>query len=245
MPSPLSNPTLPTLNELWQQTLNWQPSVDQQNLFQRLYEFILDGNRQFNLTRITDPMEFWEKHLWDSLRAVRNLELGPSRAIDIGTGAGFPGIPIAIAQPTWTVTLLDSTRKKVQFLEKLVETLPIPNALPLVERVEAIGQQPGHRESYDIAFVRAVAAASTCAEYALPLLKPGGLAVLYRGQWTSAETESLQLIVARLGGTVERVEEFRTPLTDGERSLLYLQKIKPTPSEFPRAIGIPAQKPLE
>jgi 16S rRNA (guanine527-N7)-methyltransferase len=241
----LPTPALPTLNEVWQQSLDWQPDGDQQIVFQRLYELILKGNRQFNLTRITDPTEFWEKHLWDSLRGVLNLKLSSAQAIDIGTGAGFPGIPIAIVQPTWTVTLLDSTRKKMQFLEKLVETLALPNVQPLVERVEAIGQHISHRESYDIAFVRAVATASTCAEYSLPLLKPGGLAVLYRGQWTSAETESLESVVARLGGTVERVEEFRTPLTEGERSLLYLRKIKPTPSEFPRAIGIPAQKPLE
>jgi len=113
--------SLPEMAEIWQQTLNWQPSDHQQGQFQRLYHLILEGNRQLNLTRITDPQEFWEKHLWDSLRGIApkgefisSLQQGVS-VIDIGTGAGFPGIPVTIIAPNCTITLMDSTRKKNYF----------------------------------------------------------------------------------------------------------------------------------
>ncbi|MBD2022423.1 16S rRNA (guanine(527)-N(7))-methyltransferase RsmG, partial [Leptolyngbya sp. FACHB-36] len=171
----MQTPILPEMDELWQQTIVWKPSPEQQRQFQRLYEAVLEGNRQLNLTRITEPQEFWEKHLWDSLRGIRDLLQvdSPQRAIDIGTGAGFPGIPIAIAQPTWTVTLLDSTRKKIAFVDRLLEELEIKTATALVGRVEQVGHDPAHRQQYDLALIRAVATANVCAEYALPLLKLG------------------------------------------------------------------------
>jgi len=242
---------LPALTAQWQQTLGWEPDAMQQKQFQRLYEGILAGNQQLNLTRITDPEEFWEKHLWDSLRGVVALlqpdgEAKPGQtAIDIGTGAGFPGIPVAIALPTWRVTLLDATRKKMVFLDRLLETLALTNAVTLTDRVEAIGQQRNQRQAYDLALVRAVAAAPVCAEYALPLLKVGGLAVLYRGQWTEAEALSLPKVVAILGGTIEAIAPFTTPLTQSTRHCIYLRKIAPTPPAFPRAIGVPTQIPLD
>lgn len=238
-------PFLPEMTQLWQQTLNWQPNTEQQLLFQRLYELILEGNQRLNLTRITEPVEFWEKHLWDSLRGVAPLLKGcgvwgvgcgeelpapyplspipesPLRVIDIGTGAGFPGIPVAIALPDVQVTLLDSTRKKVIFLDTLVSQLNIQNVNTLLGRAEVMGLQ--HRQAYDLALVRAVGSASVCAEYALPFLKPGGLAVLYRGNWTVEETETLQGIVKQLGGAIETIEEFVTPLTHSMRHCVYFR----------------------
>nr|MBA3923537.1 16S rRNA (guanine(527)-N(7))-methyltransferase RsmG [Nostocaceae cyanobacterium] len=240
--------------QLWQQTLNWQPTADQQCQFQRLYELTLEGNRQLNLTRITAPLEFWEKHLWDSLRGVaprgpiaslqKDSEL-KQQVIDIGTGAGFPGIPVAIALGNWTVTLLDSTRKKMTFLQKLLVQLGIQNATTVVGRAESIGQQPQYRQTYDVALIRAVGSVSVCAEYTLPLLKIGGLAVLYRGHWTDNDAEALQSTVEQLGGVIESTEEFTTPLSQSIRHCLYLRKVASTSAEFPRPVGIPAQQPLQ
>jgi 16S rRNA (guanine527-N7)-methyltransferase len=236
--------------EIWQKTLNWQPTAQQQLQFQQLYELILEGNSQLNLTRITEPEEFWEKHLWDSLRGIAPqqqfisaLEAGAS-VIDIGTGAGFPGIPIAIASANCKITLLDSTRKKVTFLETILTALRLGNGKTLTGRVEEIGQQRQHRQSYDVATIRAVGTASVCAEYALPLLKSGGLAVIYRGNWTDEETTALQNAVDQLGGVIEAMEKFTTPLSDSIRHCLYLRKVAVTPTNFPRAVGVPTQKPL-
>lgn len=225
---------LPEMNEQWQQTLNWQPTSQQQQQFQRLYELILEGNRHLNLTRITDPLDFWEKHLWDSLRGMSGNETvnlsvlsqqpEPLRAIDIGTGAGFPGLPVAIALPNLTVTLLDSTRKKITFIDSLLSALPITNANTLLGRAEEINKQPAHRGVYDLAFLRAVASASDCAKYALPFLKTGGLAILYRGHWTAEEEETLQSCLQRFNGKLQLVEAFQTPLTQSVRHCIYLQK---------------------
>ncbi|MEH2146140.1 16S rRNA (guanine(527)-N(7))-methyltransferase RsmG [Nostoc sp.] len=240
---------LPEMAEIWQQTLNWQPTAQQQAQFQRLYELILEGNRQLNLTRITDPQEFWEKHLWDSLRGIApllsaNLSPASPALIDIGTGAGFPGIPVRIAVPNSKITLLDSTRKKITFLDNILTELALTNAKTLVGRAEEIGQHPQHRQVYDIALIRAVGAASVCAEYTLPLLKQGGLAIIYRGNWTEDETTALQNAVNQLGGVIESIEKFTTPLSHSIRHCLYLRKVANTPANFPRAVGIPTQKLL-
>ncbi len=243
-------PSLPEMVEIWQQTLNWQPTPQQQVQFQKLYELILSGNRQFNLTRITDPQEFWEKHLWDSLRGIApQKQFIPFlqediSVIDIGTGAGFPGIPIGITAPNCKITLMDSTRKKIVFLEKILSEFALTNVKTLIGRAEEIGQQPQYRKTYDLALVRAVGSAAVCAEYALPLLKQGGLAVVYRGNWTEDETVTLENAVNQLGGIIESIEKFTTPLSESIRHCLYLRKVVITPAKFPRAAGIPTQKPL-
>ncbi|MCU0525822.1 MAG: 16S rRNA (guanine(527)-N(7))-methyltransferase RsmG [Elainella sp. Prado103] len=240
--SPLPNPI-----DIWQQTLNWQPAAAQQQQYQRLYEAIVAGNQQLNLTRIIDPQDFWEKHLWDSLRGVQpwlSDRRTALRLIDVGTGGGFPGLPVAIARPDWTITLLDSTRKKIVFLDTLVAELGLATVKTWVDRAEQAGHLPQHREVYDIAAIRAVATASVCAEYVLPLLKLGGSAVLYRGQWSDRETEALQVALDLLGGRIDHIDAFVTPLTANTRHCIYIQKVTCTPMEYPRPVGIPAQKPL-
>ncbi len=264
---------LPAHLDIWQQTLGWQPTEEQQRLFQQFYEQIVDVNQRINLTRITTPEDFWEKHLWDSLSglapwlseadeaqepddiaAEEDAEEdnedgadGPIRIIDIGTGGGIPGIPAAIALTpifkTVDLTLLDATRKKIQFLQELCPQLGIP-ATFLAERAEAIGQQRTHREQYDLALVRAVGPAATCAEYALPLLKLGGQAVLFRGQWSTEETEALAPVIDLLGGEITDLQSWQTPLTQGTRHCIFIHKDAPTPSDLPRAVGVPSKKPL-
>lgn len=225
-------PLLPEMTDLWQQSLNWLPTSEQQYKFQQLYELILAGNRQLNLTRITEPVEFWEKHLWDSLKGIapllKNVGDKQEKVIDIGTGAGFPGIPVAIALSYWNVTLLDSTHKKIAFLNTLLTQMGIQNAGTVTGRAEVIGKQPQHQQSYDIALIRAVGSALDCANYTLPLLKPNGLAVLYRGNWATAEAEALQNSLSKLGGVIEAIERFTTPLSNSIRHCLYLRKVTTT-----------------
>ena len=247
-PSQIEDLRLPEMQDLWHKTLQWQPNREQQQNFQRLYQEILRGNRQLNLTRITEPQKFWEKHLWDSLMGVAALNPSeialPLKAIDVGTGAGFPGIPLAITYPHWQITLLDSTRKKIAFVQNVSSQLKLTNVKTLVSRAETIGQQPARREQYDLALIRAVSHASACAEYILPLVKVGGIGILYRGNWSEVENSLLQSAVALLGGKIESIQLQQTPLTNSIRHCIYLRKIKPTARRYPRAVGIPNQKPL-
>ncbi|HCF30438.1 MAG TPA: 16S rRNA (guanine(527)-N(7))-methyltransferase RsmG [Cyanobacteria bacterium UBA11049] len=235
-------PMLPQMADAWQH-LNWQPNAEQQLQFQHLYELIIKANQTLNLTRITEPLDFWEKHLWDSLRGIMpllkdegrrqkdevensafSIQHSAFKIVDIGTGAGFPGIPTAIARPDSQVTLLDSTRKKIAFLDSLIAELGIRNVNTVTGRAEVVGKESQHQQAYDVALIRAVGSASVCAEYALPFLKSGGLAVLYRGNWTTEEAETLQNTVKRLGGAIEKVEQFTTPLSNSIRHCVYLRK---------------------
>ena len=246
--SQIETNTLPQIIEVWSRTLDWQPSEAQEQLFQQVYQEVLAGNRQQNLTRITSPEDFWEKHLWDSLSGIVGLPAEilnqKLQIIDVGTGAGFPGIPLAIAFPRWQITLLDSTRKKITFVNDLIAKLQLNNAKGIVARAEALGRVPGDRSSYDLALVRAVSKASVCAEYSLPFVKKGGLAVLYRGHWNDRETASLESAVAQLGSKIELIHPWSTPLTQGIRHCIYLRKHSATPKKFPRAVGVPDKLPL-
>lgn len=239
---------LPEMNQVWSQTLNWQPNNTQKQLFQQVYQGVIAGNRQQNLTRITSPEDFWEKHLWDSLSGIVGLpaELMTKKlqVIDVGTGAGFPGIPLAIAFSHWHLTLLDSTLKKINFVNDLISQLKLTNATGIVARAEALGKVPGDRASYDLALVRAVSKPSVCAEYSLPFVKKGGWAILYRGHWNEEDTKNLAGAVAQLGSKIELIHPWSTPLSQGVRHCIYLRKHKATPKKFPRAVGIPEKQPL-
>ncbi len=245
--SDMTLPPLPSMAEQWQATLGWQPTAAQQDLFQRLYETIVITNQSLNLTRITEPTEFWEKHLWDSLRGIQTwLPADPERldVVDIGTGAGFPGLPIAIVKPHWKCTLVDSTRKKVKFVQETAEALGLTGVTGLSDRAEQLGHSKYYREAYDLATIRAVSGVSVGAEYVLPLVKVGGTAILYRGQWSDEDAAACERAVAQLGGRLDRVEIFATPLSQSMRACVYLRKVEPTSNEFPRAIGMPTQMPL-
>lgn len=242
-------PILPDRGEQWQQSLDWSPNAEQLALFQQLFTEICLGNRQLNLTRLTEPDAFWEKHLWDSLSLVLLAEnildfSQPLRVIDIGTGGGFPGIPVAIAFPHWSLTLLDSTQKKIKFLHGLANDLQLTHIQPLVGRAEAVAQDLRYREKFDLALLRAVADPSVCAEYALPFLEVGGIAILYRGHWQQEECDRILDALPQLGGELLDVKPLQTPLTDSTRHGIYLKKVAPTPDQYPRDIGIPNQYPL-
>ena len=211
---------LPDLPDVWQNTTGWQPIPERRDRFQRLYELVLEGNRQANLTRIIEPQDFWEKHLWDAIAGI----LLPGvclrgRAIDIGTGAGFPGLPVAIAFPELHLTLLDATAKKIAFVRRAIEALQLPNADTLLGRAEHLASRASDRpaEPYDLALLRAVAPAAACVRYALPFLKVGGTAILYRGRWTVEEEKETNEAAGRYGGAIANIRAFQTPLSKSVR----------------------------
>nr|WP_199309638.1 16S rRNA (guanine(527)-N(7))-methyltransferase RsmG [Synechocystis sp. FACHB-383] len=234
--------------ESWPPGLAWQPDGEQIEALVKLYQGVLTGNARLNLTRITAPLDFLEKHLWDSLAGILLSDhchgYPQAKVIDIGTGGGFPGLPVALVWPQWSVALLDSTRKKVNYLEELGHRLGLANLTYMVARAEAVGHQSQHRSQYDLALIRAVGEGGVCAEYALPLVKVGGTVVLYRGQWSAAEAEQLERASALLGGKVSATVAVVTPWSGAQRHFIYLTKEKPTPNDFPRAIGVPRQHPL-
>jgi 16S rRNA (guanine527-N7)-methyltransferase len=232
---------LPNPEALWLSTLNWHPNDYQQRSFQVLYSALVEINQHINLTRITTPEDFWEKHLWDALQGIspwlsRNTGQTLATAkqglssqdtfavMDIGTGGGFPGLPVALAQPHWQVSLLDSTQKKIAAIKSIAEKLGLSNVHLLADRAEQVGHQPLHREAFDLVLIRAVGPTNTCAEYALPLLKPGGQAVLYRGHWEPAEEMGLNAVLPRLGGKLMQVRKVETPMTHGIRHYVDVQK---------------------
>lgn len=218
--------TFENFSALWLQTLNWQPTHAQAQLFEKLYNLVLEGNTTQNLTRITEPSDFWEKHLWDSLRGVQLFwELSDLQVIDIGTGGGFPGLPVAIAQPSWHLSLLDSKIKKTNFIRNTIEALDLPQVSIFTGRAEEINQTGPHDQKYDLALLRAVGSVALCAKYVMPFLKVGGTAILYRGQWTEAEQLELNEICNELKAEVAHLESFTTPLTSSQRHCLHLTRI--------------------
>jgi 16S rRNA (guanine527-N7)-methyltransferase len=246
LPSISNSDCLPNMDPLWRQTTNWSPNDEQKAQFQSLYTAVVTANKQLNLTRITESQEFWEKHLWDSVRGVGEFITSsePLNLIDIGTGAGFPGLPLAIAKPDWQVTLVDSTAKKIGFIRSTAPEIGLTNTHPLISRIEDVGQDKQHRHQYDLALVRAVASANICAEYALALVKLGGNAILYRGNWTEEETTSLEVAVGKLGGEISKIDRFTTPISNSVRHCIRIHKIAATHPYYPRAVGIPTLKPL-
>jgi 16S rRNA (guanine527-N7)-methyltransferase len=224
----------------------WQPDRPQLSQICKLYDGIVAGNKLMNLTRITSPEEFWEKHLWDSLWPVGDCLASTDllRALDIGTGGGFPGLPLAIARPDAEVTLLDSTRKKITFLQQLAEELGLTNVRTLAERAETAGLARHYRSKFDLAMTRAVGPVTVCAEYAVPFLKIGGRAILYRGQWEEHEEADLLAAAEELGARVVAIERTLTPLTQAVRHRVILEKLTHTAADYPREVGIPTQRPL-
>jgi 16S rRNA (guanine527-N7)-methyltransferase len=246
MDTDLMTTQLPLMLEEWQQTTGWQPGATQLLQFQNFFDLVCLANKSLNLTRILEPVDFWEKHLWDSLQPVltRPELQGAAKVIDLGTGGGFPGLPIAIAYPDWAVTVMDSTAKKISFIESGLATLELTNVKTVVDRTESLARNPLHRDTYQLATIRAVAEAAVCAEYAVPFLAIGGTAILYRGRWSAEETVDLTSAVEQLGAKITEISAYTTPLSQGERHCIYIQKERPTSTKFPRAVGTPSQKPL-
>jgi 16S rRNA (guanine527-N7)-methyltransferase len=218
---------------------------NQIRIFSRYEESLLEGNRRLNLTAITGREEIRLKHFLDSLSCLRVMKPKPgTRVIDVGTGAGFPGIPVKIGAPGIQLTLVESTGKKADFCRRLVEQLQLRDVTVLHARAEDVGRDPAHRERYDWAMARAVADLSILAEYLLPMVRIGGCALAQKGESGPAEAQAAVQAVELLGGTVEKITPVELPGIAEARYLIVIRKAAATPPQYPRRTGMPSKKPL-
>jgi 16S rRNA (guanine527-N7)-methyltransferase len=221
-------------------------SQAQQQAFDQYQHQLIAWNEKINLTRIVEPEEIAVKHFLDSLSIYPLLSGFPPKfsLIDVGTGAGFPGLPLKIVLPDIHLALLESTRKKTTFLQHIVDTLNLANVSVVTARAEEAGKQPAHRQQYDVAVARAVAALPVLAEYTLPLVKVGGTVIVQKGQNPTEEVKSAANALGILGGKIDQVLPVDVPGLDAERHLIVIRKHKPTPKQYPRRPGLPAKKPI-
>jgi 16S rRNA (guanine527-N7)-methyltransferase len=211
-----------------------------------LYEReLVDWNTRFNLTAIRDPHEIHIKHFLDSLTCLLALrDSGSDRLVDVGTGAGFPGIPLKIIYPKMQVTLVESVGKKAEFCRHVVNILELRGVEVVQERAEALGQNPAYREQYDWAVARAVAILPVLAEYLLPLVRVGGGMLAMKGESGPAEAHSAERALRVLGGHLRQLLPVTLPGVAEERYLVVIDKVAATPPAYPRKVGIPAKRPL-
>ncbi|MDQ4078647.1 MAG: 16S rRNA (guanine(527)-N(7))-methyltransferase RsmG [Chloroflexota bacterium] len=239
---------LKELTASWLDVLRNPPTTLQLEQFERYIDLLREWNERINLTAITDPEGIVVRHFLDSLSVLAALDGVADETfsvIDVGTGAGFPGMALAIMRPSWQVTLLEATRKKVDFLSLVIQELELSNVQPIWGRAEEAGQMPAHREQYDAAVARAVAELPVLAEYCLPFVRPGGVWVAQKGPRVEEEVEKSRNALGQLGGKLLAVEEITIPgLSDETRTLVIVEKRKATPTAFPRRPGTPAKRPL-
>ena len=201
-------------------------------------------NERFNLTSVTDRNQIEIKHFLDSLSCLSAMHPRPGeRIVDIGTGAGFPGIPIRIACPQVNMVLVESIGKKAQFCQHVVDQLELTNVIVINSRAEQVGRNPEHRESFDWALARAVAKLPTLLEYLLPLVKVGGGAIAQKGDTAPAEAQTAEIALEVLGGELEEIIPVELPSVTETRHLVVVRKTAATPEQYPRRAGGPGKRP--
>lgn len=230
-------------NEL-KKTLDLMITETQAAQLSKYYDLLVEKNKVMNLTRITDFQDAVEKHFADSLAALKfiNTTETGKKVLDLGTGAGFPGIPLAVLLPDDQFTLVDSVGKKVDFVREAAEEIGLQNVECVHARAEDLAGNRSYREQYDLCASRAVANLSTLSEYCLPFVKTGGFFAAYKAENSSEEIENAKKAVFILGGSEPEVKTYA--LYKMERKLVLIRKIKATPHRYPRKAGIPSKKPL-
>lgn len=222
-------------------------SLDKKQLFQFMsyYELLVEWNRVMNLTAITDFNEVCKKHFIDSLSLVKAYKMnGTISVLDVGTGAGFPGIPLKIAFPDLKITLLDSLNKRIDFLRTVVDNLGLSNIEACHGRAEDYAKEKNFREQFDLCVSRAVSNLSTLSEYCIPYVKIGGYFIAYKSERLAEELKEAEYAISLLGGIVENQTAFQIPNSDIYRSLLVVHKEKETSLNYPRKAGLPLKKPI-
>ena len=225
--------------------LNISIDEDQKSKFSKYYSLLLEKNKVMNLTRITDEEEIITKHFVDSLMIAKVVDMEKVESlIDVGTGAGFPGIPIKIMWPKIKVTLLDSLDKRVGFLQEVIEELDLEGAKAIHGRAEDFGQDDNYREKFDLCASRAVADLSVLSEYCIPFVKEQGEFISYKADGSEEEIHNAKNAIEVLGGCLERIATETIPGTDIKRQFAVIRKIEKTDSKYPRKAGKPSKKPL-
>ena len=222
-------------------------SMKQLEQFYQYYELLIEKNKVMNLTAITELEEVVSKHFIDSLSLVRvrdNLIDLKISLIDVGSGAGFPGIPLKIAFPNISVILLDSLNKRLFFLNEVIKKLNLSEIEAFHGRAEEFGQNKVYREKFDLCVSRAVANISTLSEYCIPLIKIGGTFVAYKSEKIEDELDKGKGAIHILGSEIESIEKFILPGTEAERDLVVIRKVKSTQKKYPRKSGLPGKEPI-
>ena len=218
---------------------------EQMELFAKYDDFLIDYNTKINLTRIIDPREVAVKHFGDSLTLLTQDVLPQGASIaDVGTGAGFPGIPLAISRPDLQITLMDSLRKRIEFLRELIQALGITNVTLVWGRAEELGQNPQYRDRFDIVIARAVAPLRVLVELCLPLTKTNGVFLAMKGPKAEEEVEAATNALKIIGGKLIGTRIVVLPLLKEMRTLVHILKNRPTPREYPRKAGTPERQPI-
>lgn len=232
------------LNKL--ELLDMNLSEEQLHNFYHFYELLIERNRVMNLTGITDYDEVNEKHFIDSLAIIKVIDLNRlNNVIDIGTGAGFPGIPLKIAFPQLEIVLLDSLKKRIDFLNEVISDLNLKNIIALHGRAEDYAKIPEFREKFDLCVSRAVANLSVLCEYCIPYVKIGGNFISYKSGNIDEEVKEAKTAIRVLGGSLNDVVKFNLPQSDIERSFVRISKIDMTKKKYPRKSGVPAKNPIK
>ena len=225
--------------------LNITLSDKQIEQFMKYYELLVEWNSFMNLTAITDFDEVCKKHFVDSVSLIKAMDLSKELSvIDIGTGAGFPGIPLKIVFSNLKITLLDSLNKRIKFLDTVIEELALANISTLHGRAEDFAKPGKLRETYDLCVSRAVANLSTLSEYCLPYVKVGGFFISYKSEKIEEESEAAKKAISILGGKVKDQVAFTLPDSDIYRNLYMIEKVKETNKKYPRKAGLPSKEPL-
>lgn len=227
------------------ENLNITLSDKQIQQFMKYYKLLVEWNSFMNLTAITDFDEVCKKHFVDSVSLIKAMDLSKEiSVIDIGTGAGFPGIPLKIVFPNLKITLLDSLNKRIKFLDTVIEELALANINTLHGRAEDFAKPGKLRETYDLCVSRAVANLSTLSEYCLPYVKVGGFFISYKSEKIEEESEAAKKAISILGGKVKDQVAFTLPESDIYRNLYMIEKVKETNKKYPRKAGLPSKEPL-